>query len=130
LSDDRWHNAKLGTPASLLRASLAMPAARLPRAARRRRAETRRTARKDVLNLAHDGALVPAPQHEMRDERQREEDDDAGEREEDERGEHARDIESVAGLDDTIRKPRAGAGGARGDFRDHCADQREPARDL
>ena len=66
----------------------------------------------------------------MRDERQCEEDDDAGEGEEEQRREHARDVEAVARFDDAIGKARARAGRTGGDFCNHRADQREPARDL
>src|SRR5262249_60328724 len=95
-----------------------------------RRLPDRSSGSEGRLDLAHDGALMPAPQHEVRNERQREEDDDAGEREEDERREHARDVETVARFDDAIGKPRAGAGRAGCDLWNHRADQRDPAGDL
>src|SRR5262252_6751292 len=77
-----------------------------------------------ALDLAHDRALVPAPQHEMRENRQREENEDSGKREEKQRSEHARDVEPIAGFDDAIRKSRPGAGRARRDLGDDGADER------
>src|SRR5215468_8525922 len=75
-------------------------------------------------HLARDRALVPALQHGMREKRQREENEDPGEREKQQRREYARDVEPIAGFDDAIRKPRAGAGRARSDLGDHSADER------
>src|SRR5262249_7666700 len=97
---------------------------RLRGKARRRRSPRQRS------DLAHDSALVPAPQQQMGDERQREEDHDAGDGEEQQRREHARNVEPVARFDDAIGEARAGAGRAGRDLGDHGADQRQPARDL
>ena len=51
-------------------------------------------------------AFVPAPQDEMRDQRQHQEDDDAGERDQDQRREQPRRVEPVAGLDDARGEAR------------------------
>ncbi len=58
-----------------------------------------------------------------------EKDDDAGQRQQRQRREHARDVEPVTGFGNAIGQARACARRARGDFRNHRADQRQPAGD-
>ena len=82
------------------------------------------------LTFARHGALVPAPQREMRERRQRKEDRDAGKRQQQQGRKHARDVEPVAGFGDAIGEPRAGAGRAGGDLGHHRADQRQSAGDA
>src|SRR5437764_474799 len=52
------------------------------------------------------GAFVPAPQEDVGDEAQHQEDQDAAHRHHDQGREHARDLELVAGLEDAEREAR------------------------
>jgi hypothetical protein len=73
---------------------------------------------------------VPASQQQMGDEGQREENRDAAHREQQQRRKHARNIEAIAGFDDAVGEPRAGAGGSGCNLGNHRADQGEAAGDL
>src|SRR5919201_7160561 len=79
---------------------------------------------RDDSRLADDRALVPAPQHEMREERHGEINDDPGQRQQHERRKHPRNLEPIPGFGDPIGEPGAGSGGASGDLGHHRADQR------
>src|SRR5271165_2978497 len=68
------------------------------------------TSRENPSNFSSNGALVPAPQQQVRDEREREENGDAADGEEKQRREHARNVEAVAGFDNAVGKSGAGAG--------------------
>src|SRR3954447_7916344 len=79
--------------------------------------------------LAPHRALVPAPQDQVRDQRQRHEDEDAGQGYQQECGKHSRYLQPVAGLQDPVGQPGVGAAGAGDELGDHRPDERQPAGD-
>src|SRR5687767_9938668 len=72
-------------------------------------------------------ALVPAAQREVGDERQQNEDQDSRAGDHEKRREHARNLELVAGFEDTVGEARLDAAGAGDELGDHGADQGKAA---
>ena len=79
------------------------------------------------LSLAPDRALVPAPQQQVLQQGESQEDQDPGQGDQHQGREHARDVEPVAGLEDAVGEARAGAGGAGRELGHDGADQRQAA---
>ena len=72
---------------------------------------------------------MPAAQKEIGERARHEEDRHARERDQHQRREHARDVQTVAGFNNTKRQPRPLPGRAGGDLGDDGADQRQSAAD-
>src|SRR5262249_31042071 len=83
-----------------------------------------------ISALTLDGALVRAPQDEVRQRRQRKEDQNTAARDHQQGSEHPRDLHRVPRLENAIRETRLRAARPGDELRDHGADQREPAADT
>ena len=76
--------------------------------------------------LGFDRAFVPAAQQQPRQKIEQRVDDDAGHRQHQQRREHARDRETIAGLQNAEGEPGLGAAGPGDELGDDRADQRQP----
>src|SRR5581483_5566849 len=81
------------------------------------------------LVLPTDGALMPAPEEEVREPAGQQEDGDTGQRQEHQRREQARNVQPVLGLDQAEGEAGIFPGGAGRELGDHRGNQSQPARD-